>query len=379
MKQRSKASVTRRSIVDPTLEKPLLHLHAAMDIDSLWKAIQQTIEAALPSCFIGMTLQHTPILPRVMRSTQKIPAGFSAIARIKAYFVAHPRSRFVLASDVFPDKRRLKKSLFYRNYMAPLNGRYAIGLFFWKAGRLLGVIVIMRSAKQGPLSRSEMKRVRQLYTQFQTALTRLRSLEREHTVRVTLEQFMRRVPLPTILLRWNLRLAYRNQAASEFCSVWQRGTERARLIKSEAPLPPEILDRCRMLKKRWEQVNPFSFPTSGFNDELVHHPTRRHLRATISLKQISSAGLARPHFLIEFEDLRRRAAPKGEIAGTQLSHLARLTRREQELARLVCDGRSNQEIADESGLSLETVKKHLHSVFRKLEVSSRSRLMALMR
>jgi len=30
-------------------------------------------------------------------------------------------------------------------------------------------------------------------------------------------------------------------------------------------------------------------------------------------------------------------------------------------------------------LSLETVKKHLHSVFRKLEVSSRSRLMALMR
>ena len=379
MKQRSKASVTRRSIVDPTLEKPLLHLHAAMDIDSLWKAIQETIEAALPSCFIGMTLQHTPILPRVMRSTRKIPAGFSAIARIEDYFVAHPRSRLVLASDVFPDKRHLKKSLFYRNYMAPLNGRYAIGLFFWKAGRLLGVIVIMRSAKQGPLSRSEMKRVRQLYTQFQTALTRLRSLEREHTVRVTLEQFMRRVPLPTILLRWNLRLAYRNQAASEFCSVWQRGTERARLIKSEAPLPPEILDRCRMLKKRWEQVNPLSFPTSDFKEELIHHPKRRHLRATISLKQISSAGLARPHFLIEFENLRRSAAPKGEIAGTQLSHLARLTRREQELARLVCDGRSNQEIADESGLSLETVKKHLHSVFRKLEVSSRSRLMALMR
>jgi DNA-binding NarL/FixJ family response regulator len=49
------------------------------------------------------------------------------------------------------------------------------------------------------------------------------------------------------------------------------------------------------------------------------------------------------------------------------------------LARLVCDGRSNQEIADEAGLSLETVKRHLHSIFCKLEVSSRSRLMALMR
>jgi DNA-binding CsgD family transcriptional regulator len=43
------------------------------------------------------------------------------------------------------------------------------------------------------------------------------------------------------------------------------------------------------------------------------------------------------------------------------------------------DSKTFQEIADESGLSLKTVKKHLHSVFRKLEVISRSRLMALMR
>ena len=376
MKRRSKASIKRRSIVDPTLEKPLLHLHGATDIDSFWTAVQQVIEAALPSCFIGLTLQHTPILPRIVRWTRKMPGGVFPIAAIEKYFAAHPRRKLVLASDVFPDERRLKRSLFYRSYMAPVNGRYAIGLFFWNAGRLLGVIVIMRSAKQGPTSRSEMKRVRELYTQFQTALGRLRSSEREHTVRTALEQFMRRVPLPTILLRWNLRLVYRNQSASDFCSVWQRGPERARLIKSAAPLPPEILDRCRMLKKRWEQLNPLSFPTSGFKDELVHHPKRRHLRATITLKQISSAGVARPHFLVEFENLRG-ADVKHEV-GT-LSHLVQLTRREQQLARLVCDGRSNQEIADESGLSLETVKKHLHSVFRKLEVSSRSRLMALMR
>jgi len=224
-----------------------------------------------------------------------------------------------------------------------------------------------------------MKLIRQLYTQFQTALGRLRSLEREHTVRVALEQFMRRVPLPTILLRWNLRLVYRNQSASDFCSVWQRGTEQARLIKTKAALPPEILDRCRILKTRWQQSSPLNFPPSGFKDELVHHPKRRHLRATISLKQISSAGVARPHFLIEFENLRAGAGLESEVANARLPHLIRLTRREQQLARLVCDGRSNQEIADESSLSLETVKKHLHSVFRKLEVSSRSRLMALMR
>jgi len=378
MKQRSQASGKRQSIVDPALEKPLLRLHAAIDIDSFWKAIQQAIEAALPSRFIGLTLQHAPILPRIVRWTRRIPDGFFPIAPIENYFAANPRRRLVLASDVFPDKRQLKKSLFYRNYMAPVNGQYAVGLFFWNAGRLLGVIVVIRSAKQGALSQSEMKLLRQLYPQFQTALDRLRSLEREHAVGVAFEQFMRRVPLPTILLRWNLRLVYQNQAASEFCSVWQRGPEQARLIKTKAPLPREILDQCRALKKRWEQLSPLNFAQAGFKDELVHHPKWRHLRATIGLKQISSAGVARPHFLIEFENLRGAAEQKYEIARARLSHLIHLTKREQELARLVCEGRSNQEIADEASLSLETVKKHLHSVFRKLEVNSRSRLMALM-
>src|SRR4029453_14793686 len=111
--------------------------------------------------------------------------------------------------------------------------------------------------------------------------------------------------------------------------------------------------------------SPLGLAPANFVDETVRHPTRRDLRATISLKQISSAAFARPHFLIEFEDLR---GSSGTGYQASLSPLVPLTNREQNLARLVCDGRSNQEIADESGLSLETVKKHLHSIFCKLQV-----------
>jgi len=109
----------------------------------------------------------------------------------------------------------------------------------------------------------------------------------------------------------------------------------------------------------------------------VHHPRSRDLRATLHLKQLSSAGVAQPHFLIECEDLRSAAAARTGPASSRLPHLAQLTSREQEVARLVCEGRSNQEIADDACLSLPMVKKHLHAVFRKLEVPSRSRLMAL--
>ena len=174
-----------------------------------------------------------------------------------------------------------------------------------------------------------------------------------------------------------MHLSAQVQAATEFCALWQWG-QSAQLIKLKASIAPEILDRCRVLKKQWEQQRLSGFAAANFRSETVRHPTRHALRATISLKQISSAAFARPHFLVEFESL------SGSGAGYQtrdgaLSHLIRLTSREQNLARLVCDGRSNQEIADATGLSLETVKTHLHSIFCKLEVPSRSRLIALMR
>ena len=150
-------------------------------------------------------------------------------------------------------------------------------------------------------------------------------------------------------------------------------------MNATSPIPSEILDRCRLLKQQWAHAQRPIAPLTGFKQERVRHPRSPHLRATIQLKQLSSCGVAQPHFLIECEDLRRQAAPRAGPERSRLPHLVRLTRREQEVARLVCEGRSNQEIADDACLSLQMVKKHLHAVFRKLEVPSRSRLMTLMR
>ena len=346
MKRRSKETASLQSISDPRLEKPLLHLHAAIDADSFWQAVQDVIGVALQTRFIGLTLQHSPISPRIARSTAKLPGSLFPITPVEKYFDTHPRRHVVFISDFFSDERHFRRSSFYRGCVVPTNGRCAIGLFFWGARRLLAAIVVVRSAKGGALTAGELKLIRHLHAQFQTALSRLRSLERERVVRVALEQFMRRVPLPTILLRWNLRMVYRNQAASEFCAVWQRGSSGARVIKLKPPLPPEVLNQCRVLKKRWEQLSPLGIAPIHFKDETVWHPTRHDLRATISLKQIGSAAVARPQFLIEFEDLRESGAKRYQTSGASLSHLARLTSREQNLARLVCDGQSNQEIAD---------------------------------
>lgn len=361
------------------LEKSLFGLHSAIDVESFWKAVQRVFAGSFQSCNIGMTLQHNPVRPLIAKWLHSIPDGPFNPEPLEEYFAEHPRSKIVTESDVFPDRADLLKSTFYREYMKPRNCEHIIGLFFWNAQRLSCVIVLMRSGAQGALTEAEMKLLRRFHVQFAIALRRISSREREHSARAAFEGFLRRLPLPTILLRWNLELAYQNKAAREFCLLWREGPEISRLIKATAPVPDEILEGCRRFKQLCDKSAGLNARQPAIEDQVVHHPKWKHLRATIGMTHLDTVGFTRPLFLVQCEELSRSAATARNEAETRLPHLARLTVREQEITRLTCEGRSNQEIADETGLSLQMVKKHLHAIFRTLEVASRSRLMALMR
>ncbi len=49
-----------------------------------------------------------------------------------------------------------------------------------------------------------------------------------------------------------------------------------------------------------------------------------------------------------------------------------LSERERGLLGLVAQGRSNQEIADQLGLTLKTVRNHVSNIFNKLQVADRT-------
>ena len=70
-------------------------------------------------------------------------------------------------------------------------------------------------------------------------------------------------------------------------------------------------------------------------------------------------------------ELRRR--PETTLQGE------RLTSREVQTLRLISRGLSNKEIASELGISVSTVKNHVHSLLEKLRVQSRSQAAATMR
>ena len=125
----------RRNILGPAVEKPLLRLHAAHDLASFWKAIQGVINVTLPGSFVGLTLQHNPIMPTIAKWSYSIPDGNFNSIPLQDYLRSHPRRRFVRSSDIFSTMEKLEKSEFYQRYMEPQKRRYAIGLFFWRGQR----------------------------------------------------------------------------------------------------------------------------------------------------------------------------------------------------------------------------------------------------
>ncbi len=87
------------------------------------------------------------------------------------------------------------------------------------------------------------------------------------------------------------------------------------------------------------------------------HPARPELRANIHLVQRSTGSITKPVFRVDFEQA---PGANAEI-------------------ELLCQGAANKDIAGRLSLSVGTIKKELNTLYRKLEVNSRSQLMALMR
>jgi len=63
--------------------------------------------------------------------------------------------------------------------------------------------------------------------------------------------------------------------------------------------------------------------------------------------------------------------------GSIASQTHDITGREQEIIECICQGLNNREIAGRLALSPHTVKAHLNRIFRKLNITSRSKLISL--
>lgn len=91
------------------------------------------------------------------------------------------------------------------------------------------------------------------------------------------------------------------------------------------------------------------------------------VRATLRGETACSPAVAAPLFA-------RYASILGAMRNARPLAGSRLTQRETEIARLVADGLSNKEVARRLVLQVPTVKNHLRSIFKKLDIRTRNDL-----
>ncbi|MFT3870683.1 MAG: helix-turn-helix transcriptional regulator [Nibricoccus sp.] len=178
---------------------------------------------------------------------------------------------------------------------------------------------------------------------------------------------LRNYHLGTVMLDSRLRVVWHNRASQTSILAWKDdGRGQLKVSRRPEALPTDILATCERLRDEWIEK-----PGAGRlrKTHLVRHPTVPAHYATVRLCGASLVGTALPNFIVQFE-----RQSTGTCDATT-SVVDSLTTAERQVANLVREGMSNQEIASELGKSVESVKFHLHRMFKKAGVTTRSRLM----
>lgn len=377
------SAAVRGALGSARVERALLSLQSAIDGDALIKAVFRLLQNAVRRDFVSVYLrirQHSSAnMSHRMFDSRGREYGLEIVGNVS--FRKHPGMpsllansgiRFVNTREILPSDTVLQKTHSSREFMHVTGVRHGIGIFFSDQPQTPKIIFsLLRERGQPDLSDKDVAVLNLLHPHIAAAFRRVRETENERAVRKELHALAERTCRAACVLDSELRVADFTRAAREQSAKWHSNGEEAGLLKPPPfRLPAVLHDACTELSARWRASLRRS---PGMAERcVVVHPSRPELRATVSLRPTDFMSLAEPGFLIEFERSIGSIVTKDD----RETALERLSYRERILVRLVCAGKSNQEIPDETRRTIGTVKNALHLIFGKLGVHSRSALIA---
>lgn len=373
------------------LREPLLALNAALEVDALWAGVRAVVRAAVPVHRVTLFLGHLGMgEARVVRTDPPIPAAdewFAARGEdnpFSPFIAAHRGVKLYRFEEVVGPREVFQAGEFYRRFAVPEGWDKGLSALYWARREVTAMFSLYRAPAEPVFTEAEVDVVRYLQPVIGIAIERVQKLHNERLARRGLEEFNRNIPVGLVFLDWELRVEFVNAEGQKECVVWSHGPEAARALnpRDAFAVPEEILAACRRLREGVQarkQKQLRSLPDDVAEVGTVARAAGR--RAQITVLNNPANALAKPRFLVVLD--ARAAAPAGEAATqvgpVRMSTLRELSPREREIALLVCEGFSNAEIARRLSKSVLTIKTQLNSVFRKLGVNSRAKLMAMLR
>ena len=360
------------------LESPVasafVALQRAITPEEVWQAAHALMHAATPTHFVVLGLPSLGIMPFFLRTTMPTRdiGRFGQLAPLNTVIATHPGLTVARMSDYYTAK---PGDPFFEEFLQPDGWLHAAALLFWsEAGHFVGQLASLRTAAQGDFTTADLEGLRRLHPAVNAAVNRLLTLENAASTQVSLEHTLHALPLPIVIVAWDLSIRFTNTAATEAIHRWRHGPANARALKPAAGLPEELTAACVALKDGWsEAVRTHDFSALTRSVTRVN-PATDGLSATIRLVESPAGRALHPSLVIHFELPR---TPDNEVSRA-LGQFALLSPAERAVAILAAEGHDNAAIAKALSRSLSTVRTHLRNVFRKLGITTRARLAPLL-
>lgn len=370
-------------------ESLLFPLHAATEIEELERAVLPLLRAAFaPTVRATLFLGHFEMRearrvftdPPIAATTEWYKER-GRINPFTPYISAHRRITHYRFADVVGAPATFRASEFYRRFARPEGWSDGMSGLFWKGDDVKAMFSVYRAPGGPEFGAAEVARLKALRPHLETAIDRVHLLHAERLHRKVLEEFSRHIPLGLMLLDWELRPVFANTEAVKECAVWCHGPTVARglVSRERLELPEPVRAVCERMRGEILSANAKDRPTFANALERLAHPTIPDRLAAVSAVNASAGLLAKPGFLVVLEDRSLERLPAARVPIEKQRLLWALTPSEREVALLICEGCSNFEVARRLKKSPLTTKKQLTSIFAKLKVRTRGRLMALLR
>lgn len=370
-------------------EASLFPLHAALEVEDLGRAVLPLLRAVFaPTVRATLFLGHFEMRearrvftdPPIAEATEWYKER-GRINPFTPYISAHRRITHYRFSDVVGLPEKFRSTEFYRRFAKAEGWADGMSGLFWRGDQVKAMFSVYRGPGGPEFGAADVARLLELRPYLEVAIDRVQLLHAERLHRRVLEEFNRHIPLGLMLLDWELNPVFTNTEAVKECAVWCHGPGVARglITRDRLELPAPIRAVCERIRGEILHANAKDRPKFARALERLAHPTIPDRLAAVSAVNASAGLLATPGFLVVLEDRSLERQPSARVPLEKQRLLWVLTPSEREVALLICEGCSNAEVARRLKKSPLTTKKQLTSIFAKLKVPSRGRLMALLR
>ncbi|WP_289140082.1 response regulator transcription factor [uncultured Brevibacillus sp.] len=249
-----------------------------------------------------------------------------------------------------------EQSVYYKQFMQAYGNYDMIGIYLEKGNKLLGGIGLARSKQEKGFTADDARVLGILAKHIANTLAMDARVEEMEDEKILFETHSNMSSIGMIIVESPAFIRYVNPAARDICIELTGGNKWTNPIKAfiEQLLADHSTNRLP------------TFVTTA------HSPTLQ--KVTIHVQHAFQTQSSYPRNLQYVVYL----VPKSKIASRIASHdsnkLALLTPKEWEVYELVQQGYTNQKISGELHISLNTVKRHLQNIYKKMEVTNRTSL-----